>query len=107
MCFVEFDEVAMASKALNELYGYKLPPRRCLVASCPRTECCKEGLGHSGSQREGCGVVLFSKQRGYKRLCFRNKQNGPMCFVEFDEVAMASKAVHAARLTRAHTQRIL
>jgi len=24
MCFVEFDEVAMASKALNELYGYKL-----------------------------------------------------------------------------------
>lgn len=37
---------------------------------------------------------LFSKQRGYKRLCFRNKQNGPMCFVEFDEVAMASKALN-------------
>ncbi|KAJ5146051.1 uncharacterized protein N7515_000615 [Penicillium bovifimosum] len=38
--------------------------------------------------------ALFSKQRGYKRLCFRNKQNGPMCFVEFDEVAMASKALN-------------
>ncbi|KAJ9372249.1 hypothetical protein DTO282E5_3091 [Paecilomyces variotii] len=37
---------------------------------------------------------LFSKQRGYKRLCFRNKQNGPMCFVEFDEIAMASKALN-------------
>jgi hypothetical protein len=38
--------------------------------------------------------ALFSKQRGYKRLCFRNKQNGPMCFVEIDEVAMASKALN-------------
>lgn len=38
--------------------------------------------------------ALFSKQRGYKRLCFRNKQNGPMCFVEFDEVAMASKSLN-------------
>ncbi|KAJ5495151.1 hypothetical protein N7539_000267 [Penicillium diatomitis] len=38
--------------------------------------------------------ALFSKQRGYKRLCFRNKQNGPMCFVEFDEVAMASKTLN-------------
>ena len=24
--------------------------------------------------------AMFSKQRGYKRLCFRTKQNGPMCF---------------------------
>lgn len=38
--------------------------------------------------------ALFSKQRGYKRLCFRNKSNGPMCFVEFDEVAMASKTLN-------------
>ncbi|OOF92773.1 hypothetical protein ASPCADRAFT_152335 [Aspergillus carbonarius ITEM 5010] len=38
--------------------------------------------------------ALFSKQRGYKRLCFRNKQNGPMCFVEFDDVGTAGKALN-------------
>jgi hypothetical protein len=37
---------------------------------------------------------IFSKQRGYKRLCFRTKQNGPMCFVEFEDIAYATKALH-------------
>lgn len=37
--------------------------------------------------------ALFSKQRGYKRLCFRTKQNGPMCFVEFEDVTFATKAL--------------
>lgn len=38
--------------------------------------------------------AIFSKQRGYKRLCFRTKQNGPMCFVEFEDVSFATKALH-------------
>ncbi|PGH12292.1 hypothetical protein AJ79_04358 [Helicocarpus griseus UAMH5409] len=38
--------------------------------------------------------ALFTKQRGYKRLCFRNKQNGPMCFVEFEDISFATKALH-------------
>jgi hypothetical protein len=38
--------------------------------------------------------ATFSKQRGYKRLCFRMKQNGPMCFVEFEDVSFATKALH-------------
>ncbi|TGO49004.1 hypothetical protein BOTNAR_0449g00090 [Botryotinia narcissicola] len=38
--------------------------------------------------------ALFSKQRGYKRLCFRTKQNGPMCFVEFEDTSFATKALH-------------
>jgi hypothetical protein len=37
--------------------------------------------------------ALFSRQRGYKRLCFRTKQNGPMCFVEFEDVAYATRAL--------------
>ena len=37
---------------------------------------------------------MFSKQRGYKRLCFRTKQNGPMCFVEFEDVSFATKALN-------------
>ncbi|OIW31006.1 hypothetical protein CONLIGDRAFT_296486 [Coniochaeta ligniaria NRRL 30616] len=38
--------------------------------------------------------AMFSKQRGYKRLCFRTKQNGPMCFVEFEDVSFATKALN-------------
>lgn len=34
--------------------------------------------------------TIFSKQRGYKRLCFRVKSNGPMCFVEFDDTTYAT-----------------
>ncbi len=37
--------------------------------------------------------ALFSKQRGYKRLLFRTKQNGPMCLVEYDDVSCATKAL--------------
>lgn len=36
---------------------------------------------------------LFSSRRGYKRLCFRTKANGPMCFVEFDDVSWATRAL--------------
>lgn len=38
--------------------------------------------------------ALFSKQRGYKRLCFRTKANGPMCFVEFDDISYATRALN-------------
>ncbi|KAK4155339.1 hypothetical protein C8A00DRAFT_13635 [Chaetomidium leptoderma] len=38
--------------------------------------------------------AMFARQRGYKRLCFRTKQNGPMCFVEFEDVTFATKALH-------------
>lgn len=38
--------------------------------------------------------AMFSKQRGYKRMCFRTKQNGPMCFVEFEDISFATKALH-------------
>jgi len=37
--------------------------------------------------------VLFSHCRGYKRLCFRMRSNGPMCFVEFEDVMCASVAM--------------
>ena len=36
---------------------------------------------------------IFSKQRGYRRLCFRTKGNGPMCFVEFEDISFATKAL--------------
>lgn len=38
-------------------------------------------------------IAVFSRQRGYKRLCFRTKQNGPTCFVEFEDVPFATKAL--------------
>ncbi|KAK5727343.1 cell cycle RNA binding protein whi3 [Elasticomyces elasticus] len=38
--------------------------------------------------------AMFSRQRGYKRLVFRTKQNGPMCFVEFEDVGFATRTLH-------------
>lgn len=37
--------------------------------------------------------ALFSRQRGYKRLCFRTKHNGPMCFVEFEDINYAAQTL--------------
>ncbi|KAI0340878.1 hypothetical protein BDW22DRAFT_358196 [Trametopsis cervina] len=37
---------------------------------------------------------LFSPRPGYRKLCFRHKSNGPMCFVEFEDVAHATKALN-------------
>lgn len=36
---------------------------------------------------------LFSRCQGYKRLSFRTKSNGPMCFVEFEDVSCATQAM--------------
>jgi hypothetical protein len=38
--------------------------------------------------------AIFSRARGYKRLCFRTKQNGPMCFVEFEGIDYATRALN-------------
>lgn len=37
--------------------------------------------------------IMFSKCPGYKRLSFRNKSNGPMCFVEFEDTIYAAQAL--------------
>ncbi|KZO98179.1 hypothetical protein CALVIDRAFT_526434 [Calocera viscosa TUFC12733] len=39
--------------------------------------------------------AVFSQCPGYRKLCFRQKSNGPMCFVEFDDVEYATKALHS------------
>jgi RNA recognition motif-containing protein len=36
---------------------------------------------------------LFARCEGYKRMCFRQKPQGPMCFVEFDDVVFATQAM--------------
>ncbi|KAI7890288.1 uncharacterized protein EV154DRAFT_538426 [Mucor mucedo] len=43
---------------------------------------------------------LFSQCEGYKRMCFRAKPQGPMCFVEFEDVVYATQAMseHQAHL---------
>lgn len=37
--------------------------------------------------------ILFSLTKGYRRMCFRIKHNGPMCFVEYEDIAHATKAL--------------
>ncbi|TFK93632.1 hypothetical protein K466DRAFT_92857 [Polyporus arcularius HHB13444] len=49
--------------------------------------------GHTLSYLEDRLRELFSKQPGYRKLCFRQKSNGPMCFVEFENVEYATQAL--------------
>jgi len=37
---------------------------------------------------------LFQRRPGFRKLCFRQKSNGPMCFVEFEDVNFATKALN-------------
>ncbi|KAF9057865.1 hypothetical protein BJ165DRAFT_1312047, partial [Panaeolus papilionaceus] len=36
---------------------------------------------------------LFQVRPGFRKLCFRHKANGPMCFVEFEDVHYAARAM--------------
>lgn len=38
--------------------------------------------------------MLFCRCIGYKRLSFKNKPNGPMCFVEFEDIHCATVAMN-------------
>jgi len=42
---------------------------------------------------------IFSRQRGYKRIMLRHRNNGPVCFCEFEDIASAS---HALKLLYGH-----
>jgi RNA recognition motif-containing protein len=37
---------------------------------------------------------VFSCCKGYRRMCFRTKPQGPMCFVEFEDIVYASTALN-------------
>lgn len=37
---------------------------------------------------------VFSNCKGYRRMCFRTKPQGPMCFVEFEDIVFASQALN-------------
>ncbi|KAI8354080.1 hypothetical protein BD560DRAFT_408066 [Blakeslea trispora] len=37
---------------------------------------------------------IFSVCKGYRRMCFRTKPQGPMCFVEFEDIVFASQALN-------------
>lgn len=65
---------------INTLYVGNLP------ASAP-------SIGFSNDHLEESIRQLFASQPGYRRLVFRQKNNGPMCFVEFEDVHYATKAL--------------
>ncbi|KDQ21116.1 hypothetical protein BOTBODRAFT_328918 [Botryobasidium botryosum FD-172 SS1] len=67
------------------------PPINTLyVGNLPTTS----STSHSNSVLEESLRALFSKCSGYRKLCFRQKSNGPMCFVEFDDVQFATRALN-------------
>lgn len=50
--------------------------------------------GYGPNHLEDSLRSLFSNQPGYRKLCFRQKSNGPMCFVEFVDVQYATRALN-------------
>ncbi|KAF8450657.1 hypothetical protein L210DRAFT_842558 [Boletus edulis BED1] len=52
------------------------------------------GAGYPANYLEDSLRDLFSRRPGYRKLCFRQKSNGPMCFVEFEDVHYATKALN-------------
>ncbi|KAI5301398.1 hypothetical protein KEM55_001759, partial [Ascosphaera atra] len=72
-------------------HGPAYPPANPADQNPPCNTLYVGNLPHDTSEDEL--KALFSKQRGYKRLCFRNKQNGPMCFVEFEDISAATKVL--------------
>ncbi|KAF9006690.1 hypothetical protein BDQ17DRAFT_1389465 [Cyathus striatus] len=51
-------------------------------------------VGYPPDYLEECLRDLFSRRPGFRRLSFRQKSNGPMCFVEFEDVHYATKALN-------------
>ncbi|EJD53629.1 hypothetical protein AURDEDRAFT_110433 [Auricularia subglabra TFB-10046 SS5] len=49
--------------------------------------------GYPPNQLEESLRMLFQRCPGFRKLCFRQKSNGPMCFVEFEDVQYASRAM--------------
>ncbi|KIL00530.1 hypothetical protein PAXRUDRAFT_48147, partial [Paxillus rubicundulus Ve08.2h10] len=52
------------------------------------------GGGYPANYLEDSLRELFSRRPGYRKLCFRQKSNGPMCFVEFEDVQYATKTLN-------------
>ncbi|KAG9128192.1 hypothetical protein FRC07_003742 [Ceratobasidium sp. 392] len=67
------------------------PPINTLyVGNLPTTS----GQTHSSAYLEESLRALFSRSAGYRKLCFRQKTNGPMCFVEYEDVNYATRALN-------------
>jgi hypothetical protein len=50
--------------------------------------------GYPANHLEDSLRELFQGRPGYRKLCYRLKANGPMCFVEFEDVNYAAKALN-------------
>lgn len=69
-----------------------LPPFKLADQNPPCNTLSVENLSLETSEDELLNV--FVKCVGFKRLCFRTKENGPMCFVEFEDISFATKALN-------------
>ncbi len=77
--------------AYNPRFRQALPPANPADQNPPCNTLYVGNLPMNASEEEL--KAMFARQRGYKRLCFRTKSNGPMCFVEFEDITCATKAL--------------
>ena len=48
---------------------------------------------HPPSYLEDSLRAMFQQSPGFKRMSFRQKINGPMCFVQYEDVGFATRAI--------------
>lgn len=95
----------------EDLMGRKssLKPSSNIERSSSISSACFRAMNNPADQNPPCNTLyvgnlppatsedelrsLFSHCEGYKRMCFRAKPQGPMCFVEFDDVVYATQAM--------------
>lgn len=102
----------------EDLMGRKssIKPSNNIERSTSISSACFRAMNNSADQNPPCNTLyvgnlppatsedelrsLFSQCEGYKRMCFRAKPQGPMCFVEFEDVVYATQAMseHQAHL---------
>lgn len=82
---------SQSSTGSNHVDPAKIPPPNPADQNPPCNTLYVGNLPPDTSENELKG--LFSQQPGYRRLCFRTKQNGPMCFVEFEDEKLAGRAL--------------
>ncbi|KAJ7907738.1 hypothetical protein B0H13DRAFT_2193663 [Mycena leptocephala] len=76
--------------------GNQNPPINTLyVGNLPALPAAGGGAGLSMEYLEGALRVLFGGCAGFRQMSFRPKGNGPMCFVEFEDVGYATKTLNA------------
>lgn len=79
-------------RPIGKLPTFQAPPPENPANQNPRCNTLYVGNLPSDASEDELRMI-FVPQRGYRRMCYRTKSNGPMCFVEFGDIKTATRAL--------------